>query len=225
MLLSRLFESKSSYRRRKSKYIDDARNGRINELKECLREGRLRVDCQDKLKGETALLAAARAGQKEVIDLLLSHNGNIDMQSINFETALMAAVENGHKEEVELLLSHKCNMECQNKVGWTAIMIAANNGFKDIVELLIAHKCNIDSRGKLCRTAFDYACMQGHISISILLIEAGCNYSNKDNAGKSGMDHLKEKNRSAVKEVQVTNKPHYCLDLLNSLYALTNKYN
>lgn len=220
MLFSRLFESKASYRERKVKFIEAARNGRIEEVKECLQARRLRVDCQDKTTGETALIAASKSGHKEVIEYLLSQNSNINMQSINLVTPLMVAAENGKKEVAELLISRKCNMECQNKVGWTAIMIAAYNGFKDIVELLITNKCNIDHRGKLGRTAFAYSCMQGHVSIAILLIESGCNFSLKDNDGKSAMDHLKEKKRSAVKEVQVA---HLLLSTITSS-LFTNDY-
>ena len=57
--------------------------------------------------GSTALNLAARKGHERVIELLLQHGAEVNLQDNDCGTALMAAAAHGHERVVELLLRRR----------------------------------------------------------------------------------------------------------------------
>jgi ankyrin repeat protein len=87
---------------------------------------------------------AARNGCAEIVELLLAHKADINVQVPSRLypgwTALMAAAEKGHTQIVQLLLQYGANVKMTipegNKKGWTALKIAESEGHTDIIRLL-----------------------------------------------------------------------------------------
>ena len=115
--------------------------------------------------GNTALMIATRNGHKYIVDMLLAHNCNMDLQDDDGNTALMLAINAGHNDIIDALIRHKCNLDMHNFAGWTALMCAANKGDKDVVEKLIRHKCNMKLHNYNGKTALMISKDKNHVEI------------------------------------------------------------
>jgi Ankyrin repeats (3 copies) len=87
-------------------------------------------------EGQTLLHAAARAGNEEVVKLLLVSGAEIDGEDALGFTSLHEAVRRGHKEVAKLLLARLANSSRRTKSGRTAWDLASNN---EVLELLRHH--------------------------------------------------------------------------------------
>merc|ERR1719510_675057 len=96
--------------------------------------------------GTTPLIAAAFKGHKDVVQLLLDNNADIDHRDSNVKTALMFAAWKGHKDVIQVLLDNGANVNHQDKKGYTALMKAAQYGHKEVVQLLLDNGANIDKQ-------------------------------------------------------------------------------
>jgi len=88
----------------------------------------------------TLLMYAAEHGHERVVDLLLQHGAETNLQASNGNTALMLAVLHGHERVVELLLKRGAETNKRDGIGRTALTIAAhhNNNPAIIIRLLRA---------------------------------------------------------------------------------------
>jgi ankyrin repeat protein len=67
---------------------------------------------------------AAYKGHKDIVDIILAHNCNVDLQTNEGWTALICAAVNGHTDIVDTLLAHKCKLDLQSNNGNTALILA-----------------------------------------------------------------------------------------------------
>jgi ankyrin repeat protein len=81
-------------------------------------------------------MIAAGNGHKDIVDSLVAHNCNLDVQSNEGNTALMFAAMEDHKDVVEALIRHKCSLDLQNDDCETALSIAKDNDHVEIVVLI-----------------------------------------------------------------------------------------
>ena len=94
---------------------------------------------RDGVSGVTLLMFAARYGHERVVELLIQHGAEINLQNSVGDTALMRAAQHGHERVVELLLRHGADINLQNSGGGTALMRAAIGGHERVLELLLQH--------------------------------------------------------------------------------------
>ena len=80
-------------------------------------------------------MLAAIKGQKKVIDVLVTHNCNLDLQGSDGSTALTAAARYGHKDVVDVLVTHNCNLDLQNDDGVTGLMLTVTRHHSNHAEL------------------------------------------------------------------------------------------
>lgn len=66
--------------------------------------------------GPTALLVASEEGKEELVELLLEHKADVNMQDKNGDTALRRAKQKGHNKIVEILLRAGANPDVKRKV-------------------------------------------------------------------------------------------------------------
>ncbi len=71
-------------------------------------------------RGTTALMEAASLGNRDVVDMLLSHGANPDIRSKSGRTALMLAVSEGKRDVAEALLSSGADREIVDDLGMKA---------------------------------------------------------------------------------------------------------
>ena len=119
--------------------------------------------------GVTALMYAAKLGQKKIVDLLLKKGALIDTQDNHGNTALTIAAYNGYKATVQLLLDNGASINITNNNGDTALMLAAYKGYKEPVQLLLDKGASINIMNKHGNTALMLAAFQGeHEIVNIL---------------------------------------------------------
>ena len=66
---------------------------------------------------------------ERILELLLQHGAEVNLQSSNSYTALMGAAFGGHEQVVELLIRHGAEINLQNSGGSTAMNAANTSGW------------------------------------------------------------------------------------------------
>ena len=122
--------------------------------------------------GTTPLLRAARAGDVEVMRLLLAKGADCKLATHTGINPLMAAAGVGtrdadtvgrHKTEAEAIESIQLCLDkvdvnaADNRAGETAVFGAAREGYTDVVKFLAAHGAKLDVKNRRGLTALDAA--------------------------------------------------------------------
>ncbi len=137
-------------------FIKVAKGGDIQKVQELI-NARVDINVKDHT-GCNALLAAAREGHKDVVELLLKHNADINAQDNNFgHTALMVAASGDYKDIVELLLKYSADINTLSKTGKTALFDAVYRGSIHIVKLLLNAGADVTVTSETGRTALTMA--------------------------------------------------------------------
>jgi hypothetical protein len=110
-------------------FFGQARNDKMEELLTILLDAGFDINRKDRLKGETMLHFAARAGHAEIVSLLLNRGARTNMKTHHIdglETALHSAVYNRYPtstEVIKLLLYGGEDSRNKNRDGLTAMQI------------------------------------------------------------------------------------------------------
>ncbi|KAK7462262.1 hypothetical protein VKT23_007863 [Stygiomarasmius scandens] len=135
----------------------------------------LGVDISTPEKCETALIVAARAKEKDVVQFLLDRVADTSVVKGKYGTALKIASEKGFKDVVELLLSRGADV---NACNGNALQAASYEAHENVVRLLLDHGADVNAVGDH-DTALHAALVPGQQagkkddSIAKLLIEKG----------------------------------------------------
>lgn len=146
--------------------------GRLDRLKECLRDDASAINSRSK-DGFTALHFACFFGQPDAARLLLEHGAAADAVATN-PTQVMplhSAASSRNLEAARLLLEHGAPVNARQQAGWVPIHAAAQNGDRPMVELLLEHGADpkpVNDQGK---TSAMVAREKGHAEIATLLEE------------------------------------------------------
>lgn len=127
-------------------------NGKIDMVQLLLKEG---ADPDARCnRGQTSLIAAARANNMAMAQLLLKEGADPDERCSKGGTSLMAAAANKNMAMVQMLLVHRAEVNLANWEVKTPLMYAAGVGNAPIVRLLLGAKADpglTDSTGKTAR--------------------------------------------------------------------------
>ena len=113
-----------------------AQYGKIDAVR-CLLN--LKADITKQRRQLSAVHFAAQYGHKDVLELLLEHTGDadVDFEATSDNTPLMFAVRYGHTEVVKLLIEKGANVSRGDKKVWHSLHRAATAGRTELVELLL----------------------------------------------------------------------------------------
>ena len=146
--------------------------GRLDRLKQCLRDAASAIDSRSK-DGFTALHFACFFGQPDAARLLLEHGAAVDAVAAN-PTQVMplhSAASSRNLEAARLLLERGAPVNARQQAGWVPIHAAAQNGDRPMVELLLQHGADrklVNDQGK---TSAMVAREKGHAEIATRLEE------------------------------------------------------
>ena len=87
--------------------------------------------------GWTALMRASFHGHTAIVQVLLAHGAQVDIQNDIGKTALMKASYEGHTAIVQLLLDHGAQVDVHDSEGDTELMHASYRGHTAIVQILL----------------------------------------------------------------------------------------
>jgi len=116
---------------------DAIRKGNSQAVKQHLAAG-TKVDVKHD-DGWTPLQLAAGEGQKEITELLIEKNADVNAMTEDGLTALFAAILGAHKEIAELLIEKGADVNARGFLGMTPLNMAADEGQKEIADLLRKH--------------------------------------------------------------------------------------
>ncbi|MVW70545.1 ankyrin repeat domain-containing protein [Bordetella sp. 15P40C-2] len=127
-------------------------------------------------KGNTALILAARYGERDLVNLLLCLGANVNHRNHWQYTALMHGAENGSIGIVASLLDARADPNISTSGGFNALMAAARNNHLNIVQRLWSAGALLNQHTSDRQTACDYATHAGAEEVEQWLLEHGAVY-------------------------------------------------
>ncbi len=118
---------------------DAAREGDLAKVKSLLKDHPDLVSSKDEKYGQTPLHVAAFNDRKEVVELLLADNADVNAKAANGAAPLHLAAAKGNKDIVELLVAAKADVNAVDKDGWSPLHSAITFGQKDVEAYLREH--------------------------------------------------------------------------------------
>ncbi len=91
----------------------------------------------------TPLMKASHIGDRDIIDLLIAADAEVNARNADGNNALWLACVGGHLDVIEMLVAAGIDIDNQNDNGATALMYAASSGKAAIVERLLAKGADI----------------------------------------------------------------------------------
>ena len=135
------------------------------------------------LKGSGALHWAAKAGRKDVAELLIAMGA--DISSITTPcgwTPLHLAAMEGSNDVAQLLIAKGAEVNIgSNSNSRTPLHLAVMDDRRDATELLITNGADVDAKDSEGKTALHHAIIQGHKDLAKLLITKGSDINAKEN--------------------------------------------
>ena len=130
------------------------------------------VNAKGEYSGWSPLFMAARNGNIELLNLLLSYGADASAKSsVRNRTALMEAVRRRKGEAVKALLTAYPDVDAVDWEGYTVLMFAAISGQHDIVNILVTHGADVNVKNKFGSSALMMA--SGYQNVFKRLKEAG----------------------------------------------------
>lgn len=124
----------------RNRFFEAATSGDISTLQQILRKNPyaakwhrpVDLEANPFARNETALMAAAAAGQAQAMRFLLGNGAEINAQHSRGWTALHHAAWQGHEEAVDVLLWHRADTSLVNEGGFTATALAYQRAYNSI---------------------------------------------------------------------------------------------
>ena len=136
---------------------------------------------------ETAIHAAALAGQADILSLLIQHGGDVNdrYEHPRQYTPLLVASEYGRLEAGNFLLNHGADINARDVFNDTTLMYATIRGHVEFARMLLERGVIIDLRGYKCQTALHYAVKKDSVEFVRLLLEHGADVNVRDGEGNT----------------------------------------
>jgi len=131
-------------------------------------------------EGHTPLSAAAKLGNKEIVELLINANADINFHDVYLRSPIMQAAFEGHFEMVKYLVDKGALINGISGNHGSALCLAARGGHQEIVEYLLDRGANINAYTYMHGTPFFSATRNGHTEIADLLIDKGASIVAQD---------------------------------------------
>jgi ankyrin repeat protein len=179
-----------------------AESGDLEKVKALLKENHDLVFSRD-TNGVTPLLWAAFKGHKDVAELLLANQAEVDATNNFGATSLHLAAFKGHEDVAELLLADKADVNAKDNEGRTPLSYAGSEWHKEVAELLRQHG------GKDFCAEINDAIKAGNLEqVKVLLKEDPNLVHGRDSFGKTLMHTVVMwgKNRAETVELLLANR-------------------
>lgn len=156
--------------------------------------------------GFTPLIAAAMAGNQEIVSILLQAGADIELQSHPFPAStnpLMAAAKAGYIDVVRQLLDAGADLNAKNK-GFEGgrmqpLHFAASGGRAAVAKLLLDRGAKLHAKTADRETPLHLAARSGNLETVQLLLDAGANPHAKNESKQTPRDTLRHADKKNAK--------------------------
>nr|XP_020658845.1 tankyrase-2 [Pogona vitticeps] len=157
------------------------------------------TDIQDLLRGDAALLDAAKKGCLARVKKLCSpDNVNCRDTQGRHSTPLHLAAGYNNLEVAEYLLQHGADVNAQDKGGLIPLHNAASYGHVDVAALLIKYNACVNATDKWAFTPLHEAAQKGRTQLCALLLAHGADPTLKNQEGQAPLDLVTADDVSAL---------------------------
>ncbi|ERE80359.1 tankyrase-2-like protein [Cricetulus griseus] len=157
------------------------------------------TDIQDLLRGDAALLDAAKKGCLARVKKLSSpDNVNCRDTQGRHSTPLHLAAGYNNLEVAEYLLQHGADVNAQDKGGLIPLHNAASYGHVDVAALLIKYNACVNATDKWAFTPLHEAAQKGRTQLCALLLAHGADPTLKNQEGQTPLDLVSADDVSAL---------------------------
>jgi len=140
-------------------------------IRQLIEEGGADINGQDR-EGKTIFMLVSVKVNKVILNYLMDHHVNGNIQDIHGTTALMYACKRENVDMVRYLIDvQKVHINLRDHYGKNELMIACQKGNLSIAKYLIEHGADKTARDKNGVSVLMYACKSGNISLLQYLIE------------------------------------------------------
>ncbi|MBN1973100.1 MAG: ankyrin repeat domain-containing protein [Sedimentisphaerales bacterium] len=119
------------------------------QIQELLQNNMMDVNTKINDLDWTPLHAAVRFGRKDVIDLILDKQPDLNARDKLGQTPLYLAIETGNKEIVETLISRGVNVNIATNNGDNPLSMAEKIGLSNIRDILVQHDATLPEPGAI----------------------------------------------------------------------------
>lgn len=123
--------------------------------------------------GGPALYAAAATSNRKIVEILLKHGADANVEGEEREVALHAAACGGYDDIVKILLKYGADINAEDGRFGTALQRAVYEGHEKIVEMLLKYGVDVNAKEGYYGTALQYASRHGCEKIVKILLEHG----------------------------------------------------
>jgi ankyrin repeat protein len=162
------------------------RAGNLTKLKTLIEQHGANMNARNR-PGESLLLMAIKAKNKEIANYLLEIGANVNVANTSKVTPLMAAAFTDDAQMAKKLIEKNADIHAVDQLKKTAIVYAAGVGATEIVEMLLAKGVDINARYANDLTVLMWAAGSGHNKTVEALLARGADPELLDNRGKNAL--------------------------------------
>ena len=194
-----------------------AYKGDLKKVKEIIDRDPNQINVQQ-ARGFTPLHLASGKGHIEIVEFLLNHGADIELEIFNGETPLMLAAQHArHRryETIKTLLEHGAKVNHKDEDGRTALHYAAMYSGKEVMNLLISYGADVNAKEEYQITPLHRAAMLNNIEAVKALVEHGadifaktfCDETNMTESEKIGFVMMRHYMNKTAKEIALAARP------------------
>jgi ankyrin repeat protein len=152
--------------------------------------------------GFTALHMAAGEGKKDVVELLISKQADVNLaKKPNNISPLHYAVLGGNVDVLKMLIEKGAEVNAKDVAGQTPLFLATIKKNPDVVKLLITSGADVDAGNSEGKAPIHIAAEMGDRKIGDILLENGADVNNKTKSGLTAFDLASEKGQRKFLEL------------------------
>ena len=147
-----------------------AYKGDMKKVKKIIDRDPSQINVQD-TRGFTPLHLASGKGHIEIVEFLLNHGADTELENIHGERPLWLAAKFGRYETIKTLLEHEAALNRKDKHGRTPLHDAAMWSGEKVINLLISYGADVNARDEDQSTPLHQAAMLNNIEAAKALVE------------------------------------------------------
>ncbi len=202
-----------------------AYEGDLKKVKEIIDRDPNQINVQD-VQGFTPLHLAFSKGHIEIVEFLLNHGADTELEIFNGETPLMVAARyarHGQYETLKTLLEHGAKVNHKDKHGRAALHKAAMYSGKEVMNLLISYGADVNARDEHQSTPLHQAAMLNNIEAAKALVEHGADIFAKTYCDEKNMTESEKEKIGFIMMRHYMNKTAKEIVLTQKKLALTRR--